>query len=75
MECPWILCLYEAFRRPLVWFLKRQKRGAYTSIGAHPLGFTAALTLTPELLERMPAAALVVFFVLLFVLFGTDCHV
>ena len=50
-----------------VWFLKRQKRGAYTSIVAHLLGFTAVFTQTPELLEMMPAAALVVFFVLLFV--------
>ena len=75
MECPWMLSLYEAFRRPFVWFLKRQKRGASTSTAAHPLGLTAALTQTPEFLELMPAAALVVLFVLLFVLFGTDCHV
>ena len=49
------------------WFVKRQKRGAYTSIVAHFLGLTAVLTQTPDLLKMMPAAALVVFFVLLLV--------
>ena len=49
------------------WFVRRKKRGAYVSIAAHLLGFTAVLTQTPELLKMMPAAALVVFFVLLFV--------
>ena len=48
------------------WFYSQQKRGAYTSIAAHLLGFTAVLTQTPELLDMMPPAALVVFFFLLF---------
>ncbi len=48
------------------WFVQRQKRGAYASIAAHLLGFTAVLTQTPKLLEMMPPAALVVFFVVLF---------
>ena len=49
------------------WFFRRQKRGAYASVVAHILGFTAVFTQTPELLDMMPPAALVVFFVLLFV--------
>ena len=48
------------------WFYNRQKRGAYTSLAAHGLGFTAVLTQTPEMLDMMPPAALVVFFFLLF---------
>ena len=48
------------------WFLRRKKRGAYASIAAHLLGFTAVLTQTPEMLDIMPPAMLVVFFVLMF---------
>jgi len=51
----------------LWWFYKRQKRGAYLSIVAHLLGFTAAFTQTPEMLEVMPPAFIGVFFVILFV--------
>ena len=47
-------------------FFKRRKIGAYVSIAAHLLGFTAALTQTPEMLKVMPAAAIAVFFVVLF---------
>ena len=49
-----------------LWFVKRQKRGAYLSIAAHLLGFVAVLTQTPDMLDAMPQAALVGFFVLLF---------
>ena len=49
------------------WFLKRQKRGAYTSIAAHLLGFTAVMTQTPEMLDIMPPAAIAVFFVIMFI--------
>ena len=49
-----------------LWFVQRKKRGAYTSIVAHLLGFTAVITQTPKMLEMMPAAMLVVFFVVLF---------
>mgnify|MGYP001484619713 CR=1 FL=1 len=47
-------------------FFKRRKLGAYVSIVAHLLGFTAAMTQTPEMLEAMPPAAIAVFFVVLF---------
>ena len=50
----------------LFWFLKRKKRGAYASIAAHLLGFTAVLTQTPEMLDLMPKAMIAVFFVVLF---------
>ena len=50
----------------LWWFFKRQKRGAYASIAAHLLGFTAVLTQTPEMLEIMPPAAIGVFFIVMF---------
>ncbi len=50
----------------LVWFFQRKKRGAYTSIIAHALGFVAASTQTPQMLEAMPPAAIAVFFVILF---------
>ena len=49
-----------------LWFVKRQKRGAYLSIAAHLLGFVAVLTQTPDMLDAMPQAALIGFFVLLF---------
>ena len=54
-----------------VWFVQRKRRGAYASIVAHALGFTAVFTQTPEMLDMMPAAALVVFFVLLKLLDNT----
>lgn len=50
----------------LVWFFQKKKRGAYTSIIAHALGFVAASTQTPQMLEAMPPAAIAVFFVILF---------
>ena len=50
----------------LWWFYKRQKRGAYTSIAAHLLGFTAVMTQTPEMMKIMPPAAIAVFFALMF---------
>ena len=50
----------------LYWFFKRQKRGAYLSIAAHLLGFTAVMTQTPEMLEIMPPAVIAVFFVVMF---------
>ena len=48
------------------WFYNRQKRGAYTSIAAHCLGFIAVLTQTPEMLDIMPPAAIAVFFFVMF---------
>ena len=50
----------------LWWFYKRQKRGAYLSVAAHLLGFTAAFTQTPEMLDVMPPAFIGVFFAVLF---------
>ena len=49
----------------LVLFFRRKKLGAYVSIGAHVLGLVATVTQTPEMLDVMPPAALVVFFGLL----------
>ena len=49
----------------LWWFIQRKKLGAYASIAAHALGFTAVMTQTPELLEGFPPAALAGFFVVL----------
>ena len=48
------------------WFAKRQKRGAYLTIAAHLLGFSAVVTQTPKMLDAMPPAAIAIFFVLMF---------
>ena len=47
------------------WFYNRQKRGAYTSVLAHCIGFAAVLTQTPEMLVMMPPSAIVMFFAVL----------
>lgn len=49
----------------LVLFFRKKKLGAYVSIGAHVLGLVATATQTPEMLDVMPPAALVVFYGLL----------
>ena len=49
----------------LVLFFRRRKMGVYLSIVSHVLGLVAVATQTPELLDAMPMAALVVFFVTL----------
>ena len=51
----------------LWWFIQRKKLGAYTSIVAHALGFTAVMTQTPEMLKELPPAAIAGFFVILFI--------
>ena len=49
----------------LWWFVQRKRRGAYASIMAHVLGFTAVVTQTPEMLQTMPMPAIGVFFIVL----------
>ena len=51
----------------LWWFIQRKKLGAYTSISAHAIGFTAVMTQTPEMLKTLPPAAIAVFFIVLFI--------
>ena len=52
----------------LVWFYKRQRRGAYLTIAAHVVGLGAALIQLPDMLFAvMPPVAIAVFFVILFV--------
>ena len=50
----------------LWWFAQRKRRGAYASIFAHVLGFTAVVTQTPEMLNAMPIPAIGLVFGLLF---------
>ena len=50
----------------LWWFAQRKRRGAYASILAHLLGFTAVVTQTPEMLQAMPMPAIGVVFALVF---------